>query len=59
MDEAERKRLRAKFKELCEGAGYPDGERPRPWDVDTKLAEREAKIQRAADNQEDIDEDMP
>lgn len=58
MDDGERKRLRQKFKAMCEGAGYPDGEHPRPWVIDTKKAEREAKIQHAADNREELDEDL-
>ncbi len=57
MDESERKRLRLRFKEMCSASGYPDNERPRPWDIDTKKAEREAKIQHAADNREELDED--
>lgn len=57
MDDAERKRLRQRFREMCEGAGYPDGERPRPWDIDTKKAEREARLQQLADNQEDPEEE--
>lgn len=36
MDQTERKRLRDKYKQMCEDAGYPEGVVPSPWNVPTK-----------------------
>lgn len=36
MDDSERRRLRAKYKQLCEAAGYPEGVAPSPWNVPSK-----------------------
>ncbi len=40
MDEAERKRLKAKFFAMCEDAGYPEGSRPAPWNVGASKTHR-------------------
>lgn len=36
MDDSERKRLRARYKQLCEDAGYPEGIAPAPWNVPSR-----------------------
>ncbi len=59
MDQAERKRLREKFKKMCEDAGYPEGDKPHPWNIDVSKPALEAVIQHLADNNELAeDEDM-
>lgn len=52
MDEQERKRLKERFRQMCEDAGYPEGEKPHPWDIDVSKPKREERLQKAADNQE-------
>ena len=52
MDEEERRRLRLKFKQMCEDAGYPEGDKPHPWDINITKPKHEQLLQQKADNHE-------